>query len=177
MRIFAKTINKTRSAILAGSTLALSIATPAAIASAHGFAAHGSGESPRMMSMQRFQQNCDQKQTSLNSQAAAIKAADQKRLNGQNILYSGIQDYVSNSGVTVANYDTLNSQVAADQAAATNDINNLNAPQLDCSGDTSAASTNHNALQSFEQAQKQTRQDLATYRHDLANLFSAVLNS
>ncbi|HVX24520.1 MAG TPA: hypothetical protein VG992_04240 [Candidatus Saccharimonadales bacterium] len=194
MRILAKTINTTRSGILAGSAAVLSLAAPVAMASAHGFNHSYSGDNQhrnvytashqqtsstkRNMSDRPWRLSCTQEQAKLNSQAAAIKTADQKRLRSQNILYGGVTNYVSSNNVTVANYDTMKSKVDSDRTTATNDVNNLSAPQLNCTDHTRQASqANRMAVQAYERTEAQASRDLSSYRHDLAKLFYTVLNS
>ncbi len=192
-----KTKRIIKSTIVTGAALGLTFAPTAALAHGGSSSQSGSGGSSRQAQQDKnrrgfndwFQRNkdrqkltCTQRQDALNKQADAYKAQAQKRLTGMNIVYSGVQTYVSGGGIAVGNYDTMNAQVTAGQTAATDAVNAVSAPQLNCGDDNAAAAVSddnktfkhdHDAMNgSIGAAQKA----LNAYRKDLNQLFEAVIN-
>lgn len=205
MQAFKRSKRILKSTAVTGTVAALTL-TPTAAVFAHGGGHdNGSRDNKQASTAQQSQQDkqknkgnfndwfnrnknrqkltCTQRQDILNQRAAAIKDKDTKKLNGLNIVYTGVQTYVSSGGITVDNYDTMNTRVAADQTDATNAVNAIAAPQLNCDDPNSAAAVSddnktfkHNddsTNNSINEAQKA----LNTYRKDLNTLFEAVINS
>ena len=125
---------------------------------------------------------CSERQDALNKRAADAKAKYTQRLKGMSFMYSGIQTYVS-GGITVPNYDAMNAQVAADQTNATNAVNAIAAPQLNCDDQNSAAAmsddnkTFHDHDISTNDSINAAQQAVNTYRKSLNTLFEAAINS
>jgi hypothetical protein len=226
MKVLTKSKNLVRASIIGGSA-AILLAAPSAMA--HGFngnysagyqqgAHQGSVQTAaytqygnhnvNVSSNSNFKwESCTQKQQALDQIASKIKSQDQKRLNGLNIILSGVQNYVT-GGVTVNNYAALNARSVSAQTTATNDVNAITAPQLNCSGtstlttttdntstsgsstsgsstsgssttgsSTTTTSSNGSAIASFNTSVQTANQALATYRHDVTDLFQAAINS
>lgn len=201
MQIFTKSKHIIKRTVLGGTALAL-ILTPTA-ALAHSSHDNGNRNQARGAAAKQAQHNknkndrndwwnrnknrqkltCTERQDALNQRAADAKTKYTKKLNGLNIVYTGVQTYVSSGDVTVENYDALNAQVAADQTTATNAVNAIAAPQLNCDDQNSAAAmsdddkTWHNRDNSTNDSINAARQAINVYRTDLNKLFEAVINS
>ncbi len=187
-----------KSTVVSSAALALTLAPTAAFA--HGSQGGDNGGSNsshnNAASQQQAQRNnwlnwnrnrqkltCDQRQAALTNQANAVKAKDTQKLKGFAVILTGVQQTYSGGGVTVANYDTMNAQVTSDQGNATNAVNAITAPNLNCDDQNSAAAVsddsktfkhdNDNMNSTISTAQ----QSLSRYGKDLNNLFEAVINS
>ncbi len=204
MNVFTKSKRIMKSAAVTGTTLALVITPTVALAHGGGHDDSNKDSSHRTAAAQQAQQKqkhnsrqgdwsnrnknrqkltCDQRQEALNQKAADAKTKSLKRLTGLNIVLNGIQTYVSSGDVTVENYDAMNAQVTADQAAATNAVNAIAATQLNCA-DQNAAAANSDDDKTFHSHENSTNDSinaakdaLKTYRKDLNTLFEAVINS
>lgn len=125
---------------------------------------------------------CSERQDALNKKAADAKARYTQRLKGMGIVYSGIQAYVS-GGVTVPDYDALDARVTADQTNATNAVNAIAAPQLNCDDQNSAAAmsdddkTFHDHDKGTDGSINAAQKAVNAYRKSLNELFEAVINS
>ncbi|HVV25743.1 MAG TPA: hypothetical protein VHC21_01800 [Candidatus Saccharimonadales bacterium] len=130
---------------------------------------------------QQRHQTCDQRQQQLNQAAANAKSKDTKQLNGLNIVYTGTQDYITTGSITVANYDSLKATADADQTKATNAVNGITAPQLNCDSDANSQNQldkdNSGATTTTNNSIKAASDALNTYKHDVLNLFNAAINS
>lgn len=127
---------------------------------------------------------CDQQQQILNQRTANAQARYQKQLTGLNIMLSGIQTYVSSGDVSVDNYDSLNAKATASQAVATDAVNSIKAPVLNCVNNADQTSSNMvkldevaNGNTGLQSSIKAARQALYGYRQDVNKLFEAVINS
>lgn len=197
MQLFKQPKRIIKSTVASGTALALVLTPTAALAHGGGSSGNDSGKDNHQTAMSqqnqrndRFTRNknrqkltCSQRQDALNKQAADTKAKDQKRVTGLNIVLNGTQTYVTTGDVVVTNYDGMNAQVTADQTAAANAVNAINAPDLHCEDQNSAAAVSddnktfkhdndgmNNGIGAAQQA-------INTYRKDLNNLFEAVINS
>lgn len=128
---------------------------------------------------QQRHQSCSQRQQQLNQAAASAKDKDTKQLNGLNIVYNGVQDY--STSVTIANYASLKTTTDADQTTATNAVNGITAPQLNCNSDANSQSQldkdNSNTTNTTNNSIKAASDAINTYKHDVMNLFNAAINS
>lgn len=200
MHILTKSKQFIRSAVVGGSVFAL-VAVPSA-ALAHGNSGNDNGrqwQSGRQASSQQDRnrhddrsnnwwhdkqnrhKTCEQRQDALNQKAASYKDRYTKQLNGLNIIYSGTQTYISSGGVTVENYDALKAEADASQAKATDAVNAIEAPQLNCDDDSNSDarlnSDDNNKNNSFNGTVKAAKDALADYRHDVMKLFNAAIDA
>lgn len=184
--------------VIGASALTATIAAPG-IALAHGSQSGSSSQSSGQSSHHQSNANtavtqnntkqnndhnrltCDQRQAWLNWQTADTQSRYQKRLNGLNILTAGTRDYVSDNGLTVANYEGLNATLNTDQTNAINAVNAITTPELNCPTDGSDQSHHDSAFskasKDFANEVKQADTALNTYRGDVMKLFNTVLNS
>jgi len=201
MNVFTKWKRIMKSAAVTGTTLALVLTPTAALAHGGGQDDSNSDSSRRTAVAQQKNKNdnrwsdwsnrnkhrqqltCDERQAALNQKAADAKTKYEKRLTGLNIIYSGVQTYVSSGGIVVENYDAMNATVTADQTAATNAVNAIAAPDLNCDDQNAAAATSddnktfHDRDNSTNDSINAAREAVNTYRKDLNKLFEAVINS
>jgi hypothetical protein len=123
-------------------------------------------------------QTCEERQTALNNRAAAFQTKYTKQLNGLNIVYSGTQTYAAT--VTIQDYDALKASADASQAGATNAVNAITAPQLNCDGTEDqgqADNDNNSANSTLNQQIKAAKDAVSAYQHDVFKLFNAAINS
>jgi hypothetical protein len=198
MHILTKSKQRIKSIALGGSALVL-LAVPST-ALAHGGSNNGDNgrhqSSNRQVSSahdkkhhdnnwwrdkQNRHKTCDERQTALNQKATAAHDRYTKQLNGLNIVYSGIQTYVSSGEVTVENYEAMKAETDASQAAAAAAVGAIAAPQLNCEDDSNSDnqlnSDDDNKNNSFNGSVKAAKDALSEYRHDVMKLFDAAINS
>lgn len=121
---------------------------------------------------------CTEQQTAINQRAERDTNKDSKKLNGLNIMLSGVQTYASSEGVTIENYEELNNKAVASQQSATDATAAVVAPQLNCD-DTSdeTMKANKAAIRDYENKERAADRALAQYRHDVNVLFKAAIES
>jgi len=78
---------------------------------------------------------CEQWQTRLNDWVTRFKATSQKDITFGSSYYTMVQTFVTDQALTVQNYDSLKANVEVKQVAATQAIENLQAPDLNCEED------------------------------------------
>lgn len=199
MRILTKSKRFIKSAVVGGSMFALVAAPTTALA--HGGYNNNNGRdrsSGRQVSSQqdrnkgsdwnnwwREKQNrhktCEERQTALNDKTTSYKERYTKQLNGLNIIYSGTQTYIDSGGVVVENYAVLKAEADASQATATNAVNAISAPQLNCEEDSNSQArfdSDHNTSNgSLNNSVKTAKNALNDYRQDVMRLFNAAIDA
>lgn len=117
---------------------------------------------------QDAQKTCQERQDQLNQKVANFKAAAQRDVTFQSSFYGFLQTFVTDQNITVSNYDALKADVEAKQAAATQAVDAVTAPDLNC--DEQSPDLDAQANDSMKQA----RQALRDYRQALRNLTKAI---
>jgi len=79
--------------------------------------------------------SCEQWQTRLNEWVAQYKSTSQKDIAFGASYYAMVQTFVTDQSLTVENYDSLKANVESKQVAATQAIENLQSPNLNCEQD------------------------------------------
>lgn len=130
----------------------------------------------------RWHKTCEERQAYLNQKAADAQDKSQKKLNGVNIMLGGVETYVA-GGVVVENYEALHNTATNDRTNATNAVNAIAAPDLNCGDDMAAATEatdkdraswrDNNLNQTIHEADK----SLKTYGKSVNKLFDAAVNS
>ncbi len=207
MRMLTKSKKFIKSTVIGGSAAAVLVASPLALAhggsdrgdgggrggdrSSHSRQASVDKQQKRDSNKQRNdnsywwnkqreqrQKTCAEKQTALNDRAAKDTAKDGKKLNGLNIMLSGVQTYAASGDVTIENYEALNNAAIASQGTASASTAAVVAPQLNCE-DTSDETNEANdvAIRDYYSKERAADKALATHRHDVMVLFQAAIES
>lgn len=113
---------------------------------------------------------CAQWQTRLNDWVAQYKATAGKDLQFGADYTAMVQGFVSTQGLSVDNYDALLADVTAKNTAATNAVDSMTAPDLNCEQD--AAETTERGME--RSTFKDVKRAMDEYRQSLKVLTEAV---
>lgn len=174
MKTFIKPNSKLKTGLLSGVTTLALLGTPTA-AFAHG-SHHNWGRkwvSPRVSQVQ-----CERWEADLNQKVERYRNQLQDQVNKQNEWFTKIQAHVADNGLTVENYEMLNTAASEKQTAASEAVGAVEEADLNC--EDRSKRTKAREKQAHKELNNQVheaKQTIREYKQSVQTLLVAVIES